>query len=77
MHQLERKVRINFSNFNQIIHPKCVGIKFLEQISRLMTKMIRIEYYSNNITISELNFMSCCIRKYYWYYKKMIDNFYD
>nr|DAW44292.1 MAG TPA: hypothetical protein [Caudoviricetes sp.] len=35
-HQLERNVRINFSNFNQIIYPVDVEIDLLEQITRLM-----------------------------------------
>ena len=28
MHQLERKVRVYFRNFNQIFYPKEVGIDF-------------------------------------------------
>lgn len=73
MHQLERMVRINFINFNQIIYPKDVGIKFLEQITSLMTKSIRYEYYRGNITFSEAYFMNHCNHIYYSYYKILID----
>lgn len=73
MHQLERMVRINFINFNQIIYPKDVGIKFLEQITSLMHKSIRYEYYIGNITFSEGYFMNLCNRIYYSYYKILID----
>ena len=72
-HQLERKVRINFTNFNQIIYPKNVGFEFLEIIRRLMFKSIRYEHYIGNITISELHFMARCLIRYYWYYKGLID----
>ena len=76
-HQLERKVRINFNNFNQIIYPKNVGIEFLEQIRRLMGESIRFEHYRDNITISELHFMIHCVRRYYWYYRTLIDKNFD
>ena len=72
-HQLERKVRINFINFNQIIYPENVGIEFLEIIRRLMFESIRFEHYRGNITISELHFMARCLIRYYWYYRKLID----
>ena len=73
MHQLERRVRINFSNFNQIIYPKDVGIKFLEQITTLTIKSVWYEYYRGNISISEAYFMAHCARIYYWHYKTLID----
>ena len=73
MHQLERKVRVGFKNFNQIIYPKNVGINFLEQIRYLMFENIRFEHYRGNITISELHFMARCLRRYYWYYRIEID----
>ena len=73
MHQLERKVRINFSNFNQIIYPKYVGIKFLAQITKLMFDSIWYFHYRGNTTLSETRFMLECVRKYYEYYKKLID----
>ena len=72
-HHLERMVRINFTNFNQIIYPKNAGFEFLEIIRRLMFKSIRYEHYIGNITISELHFMARCLIRYYWYYKKLID----
>ena len=72
-HQLERKVRINFINFNQIIYPKEVGIKFLEQITTLTIKSVWYEYYRGNISISEAYFMAHCTRIYYWHYKALID----
>ena len=75
-HQLERKVRINFINFNQIIYPKDIGIKFLEQIIRLMIKGIWYEYYRGNISISEAYFMEHCTRIYYWHYKKLINKYF-
>ena len=73
IHQLERMVRINFINFNQIIYPKDVGFKFLEQITSLTIKSIRYDYYRGNITTSEMYFMSHCTRIYYWHYKALID----
>lgn len=73
MHQLERKVRINFTNFNQIIYPKDIGIKFLEQITSLMIKSIWYEYYRGNIAFSEAHFMAHCTRIYYWRYKTLIN----
>ena len=72
-HQLERKVRINFTNFNQIIYPVNVRIEFLEIIRRLMFESIRFEHYRGNITINELHFMARCLIRYYWYYRKLID----
>ena len=72
-HQLERKVRVNFKNFNQIIYPQNVGIEFLEQIRRLMIETIRFEHYRGNISISELHFMIRCAIRYYWHYRIVID----
>ena len=74
IHQLERMVRINFINFNQIIYPKYVGIKFLEQIASLTNESIWYEYYRGNITISEAYFMTHCTRIYYCHYKTLINN---
>ena len=73
MHQLERTVRINFNNFNQIIYPKHIGIKFLEQITKLMFNNIWYFYYRGNTIYSEIHFMLNCVRKYYSYYKTLID----
>ena len=73
MHQLERKVRVNFRNFNQIIYPKEVGISFLEQITILMFDSIGFLYYRSNITLSEARFMRSCVSRYYWYYKRLIN----
>lgn len=77
MHQLERMVRVNFRNFNQIIYPKEVGIDFLEQITKLMFDSIWFFHYRGNITLSEARFMRCCVRRYYWYYKSLIDKNFD
>ena len=73
IHQLERMVRINFINFNQIIYPKYVGIKFLVQITKLMFDRIWYLYYRGNMTLSEARFMIQCVNRYYEYYKKLID----
>ena len=73
-HQLERKVRINFTSFNQIIYPEeYIGIKFLEQITKLMFDSTWYLYYRGNMTRSETYFMLSCISRYYWYYKKLIN----
>ena len=77
MHQLERKVRINFSNFNQIIYPKYTGIKFLSQITKLMFDSIWYLHYRGNITLSETRFMLECVRKYYEYCKKQINKYFE
>ena len=76
MHQLERKVRINFSNFNQIIYPKDVGIDLLEQISILMLDRIRLLRYAGRLTLIEARFMSWAVRTYYWYYINQINKFF-
>ena len=76
-HHLERMVRINFINFNQIIYPKYIGIKFLEQITSLTIKSIWYEYYRGNIAISEAYFMTHCTRIYYWHYKTLINKNFD
>lgn len=73
IHQLERMVRINYINFNQIIYSKDVGIKFLERITSLTIKSIWYEYYRNNISFGEALFMTHCNRIYYWHYKGLID----
>lgn len=73
-HQLEREVRINFSNFNQIIYPIDVGICLLEQITRLMLSRIQLLGYSGRLTLTEARFMSKCVRTYYYYYYKNIVN---
>lgn len=73
MHQLERNVRVNFRNFNQIIYPKEVGIRFLEQITRLMFDSIGFLHYRSNITLNEARFMRSCVSRYYWYYKRLIN----
>ena len=72
-HHLERMVRKNFINFNQIIYPKDIGIKFLEQITSLTIKSIWYEYYRANIAISEAYFMTHCVRIYYYHYKTLIN----
>lgn len=72
-HQLERKVRINFRNFNQIIYPKDVGVDFLEQIARLMLDRIQLLLYTRRLNIIEARFMAQCVRTYYWYYILEID----
>ena len=72
-YHLERMVRINFINFNQIIYQKDVAIKFLEQITNLTFKSVWYEYYWGNISISEADFMTHCTRIYYRYYKGLID----
>ena len=77
MHQLERKVRINFSNFNQIVYPLYVEIKFLEQITKLMFDSIWFLHYRGNITINEARFMRQCVSRYYRYYKTLIDKNYE
>lgn len=76
-HQLERIVRINFKDFNQIIYPKYVGIELLEKITKLMINRIQLEHHIGNITISELHFMIRCARRYYSYYKTLIDKNFD
>lgn len=72
-HQLERKVRVNFINFNQIIYPEYIGIKFLDQITKLSFNSTWYLYYRGNMTHSETYFMLSCISRYYWYYKKLIN----
>ena len=72
-HQLERKVRINFTNFNQIIYPAYIEIKFLVQITKLMFDSIWLLYYKGNITFSETRFTLGCVERYYSYYKILID----
>jgi hypothetical protein len=77
-HQLEREVRINFRNFNDIIYPKYVWIDFLEQITRLMLDRIQLLRYTRRLNIIEARFMAQCVRTYYWYYILEIDkNFFD
>ena len=72
-HNLERMVRINFINFNQIIYPKYLGIKFLAQITKLLFDRIWYLYYRGDMALSEARFMIQCVRRYYAYYKKLID----
>ena len=73
-HQLECKVRVNFINFNQIICPKDIEIKFLEQITKLLFDSTWHLHYRGNMTLSETRFMLSCISRYYWYYRKLINN---
>lgn len=67
-HQLERKVRINFSNFNQIIYPIDIGIDLLEKITILLLDRIRLLRYDGRLTLAEARFMSFCVRTYFYYY---------
>ena len=76
-HQLERIVRINFRNFNQIIYPKYVEFDLLEQITKLMYDSIWYSYYKGNTTLSETRFMIECVGKYYEYCKKQINKYFD
>ena len=69
-HQLERMVRINFINFNQIIYPNYVEFDLLERITRLMLDRIQLLQYVGRLTPIEARFMSQCVRTYYYYYKK-------
>lgn len=71
-HQLERKVRINFRNFNQIIYPNYVEFDLLEQITRLMLDRIKLLRYTGRLNLIEARFMAQCVRTYYLYYKKQI-----
>lgn len=74
-HQLERKVRIDFSIFNQIIYPIDVGFDLLEQITRLMLDRIMLLRYTGRLTLTEARFMSQCVRTYYHYYKTLLISF--
>ena len=76
-HQLERKVRMDFNNFNKIIYPKELGIALLEQITRLILDRIKLLKYTGRLTVIEAYFTSECVRTYYWHYIKLMDNFYD
>lgn len=67
-HQLEREVRINFSNFNQIIYPVNTGIDLLEKITILLLDRIRLLRYDGRLTLTEARFMSYCARTYFYYY---------
>lgn len=67
-HQLERKVRINFSNFNQIIYPIDIGVALLEQITLLLLDRIQLLRYEGRSTFTEARFMSYCVRTYFYYY---------
>lgn len=71
-HQLERKVRINFSNFNQIIYPIDIGIDLLEKITILLLDRIRLLRYDGRLTLAEARFMSICVRTYFDYYFSQI-----
>lgn len=73
MHKLERKVRVNFQGFNRIICPKDVEIKCLDQITKLFFNRIWYLHYRGNMTLSEAYFMILCVRRYYVYYKKLIN----
>ena len=77
MHQLERKVRIIFSDFNQIIYPKYVGFELLKKITALMIDCIWFGYYEGNTTYSETHFMLRCVRIYHSYYKALIYKNFD
>ena len=72
-HQLERKVRINFNNFNQIIYPKNVGIAFYDTLCQKILLVLQNLYYRGDMALSEARFMIQCVRRYYAYYKKLID----
>lgn len=74
-HQLERKVRINFSNFNQIIYPIDIGVVLLEQITLLLLDRIQLLRYEGRLTFTEARFMSYCVRTYFYYYFKKQQHF--
>ena len=71
-HQLERKVRLNFSDFNQISYSKDIENDLLERITRLMLDRIQLLRYAGRLTPIEARFMSQCVRTYYYYYKNQI-----
>ena len=72
-HQLERMVRKEFCQFNNIIYPYNLGYKFLEQITRLMHDRIAYLRYARKINYSEGLFMTHCVSAYFVYcYKNML-----
>ena len=73
LHQLERKVRVNFRLFNKIIYPKDFAIELLEQITSLTIDSIWYYHSRCNTTLYETYFMLRCIRKYSRYYEAQIN----
>lgn len=67
-HQLERKVRIEYKQFEEIFTDKKYTCRLLEQITSLMLDRIALLKYRGKINVKEARFMNCCARTYYAYY---------
>lgn len=77
LHQLERRVRVNFRVVNKIIYPKDFGIEILEQITSLTIDSIWYYHYRGNTTLYEGYFMILRVRKYCRYYEAQINKYFD
>lgn len=75
-HQLERRVRIEYKQFEYIFTTKKDMYRLLAQITSLMLDRIALLKYLGMINVKEARFMSWCARTYYDYYMDYVSEIY-
>lgn len=71
-HQLERRVRIEYKQFEYIFSNKNNLQRLLAQITSLMLDRISLLKYHGMVNLEEARFMCWCARTYYAYYMDYI-----
>ena len=67
-HNLERKVRLEFIQFETKWCKYIDAYRLLVQITQLMLIKVKWLKMGGRITVSEARFMSYCVRTYFYYY---------
>lgn len=76
-HQLERRVRIEYKQFDYIFSNENNLQKLIGQITSLMLDRISLLKYYGIVSQKEACFMAWCARTYYAYYMKYISEFFE
>lgn len=76
-HQLERRVRIEYKQFEYIFTSKHDTYRLLAQITSLMLDRIALLKYYGIVNLKEARFMSWCARTYYAYYMDYISKYFE
>ena len=76
-HELERRVRIEYKQFDYIFSNENNLQKLIGQITSLMLDRISLLKYRGMVNFEEARFMRWCARAYYAYYMNYISKYFD
>ena len=76
-HQLERRVRIEYKQFDYIFSNVNNLHRLIAQITSLMLDRISLLKYYGIVTQKEACFMTWCARTYYVYYMNYISKYFE